>query len=51
MIRTTGQKYEDRSPLRQVVPDAARLSSVESALAERLPTKSCTCWAPFFTPG
>jgi hypothetical protein len=50
-IRTTGQKYEDLSPLRQVVPEAARLSSLESAVIDRLPTKSCTCWAPLRIPG
>src|SRR3990170_3699123 len=50
-MRTTGQKYDDLSPLRQVVSDAARLSSLESAVMERLPTKSCTCWAPLRIPG
>src|SRR5690606_25995810 len=34
----TGQKYVDWSPSRQVVSAAARLSSVENASVERLPT-------------
>src|SRR5262249_42401779 len=51
LMRTTGQKYEDRSTLRHVVPDTSRLASVESAVMERLPTKSWTCWAPFLMPG
>src|SRR3954447_21259252 len=51
LIRTTGQKYDDWSRLRQVVPDWVRLWSEESALIDTLPTKSCTCWAPFLMPG
>ncbi|BCJ50299.1 hypothetical protein Asp14428_17740 [Actinoplanes sp. NBRC 14428] len=50
-MRTTGQKYEDLSPLRQVVPEASRSASDEFAVMARLPTKSCTCSAPFLMPG
>ena len=50
-IRTTGQKYEDLSPLRHVVPEASRSALDEFAVMARLPTKSWTCSAPFLMPG
>ncbi|MFD6568359.1 hypothetical protein [Micromonospora profundi] len=37
-VRSTGQKYVDRSPLRQVESAAARVCGVEPTAVERLPT-------------
>jgi hypothetical protein len=50
-MRTTGQKYEDLSPLRHVVPEASRSALDEFVVMARLPMKSWRCSAPFLMPG
>ncbi len=44
-------EYAEQSPFGQVVSDVASAASEVSAVMARLPTKSCTCSAPFLMPG